>query len=455
MRFLRRMSLRARLTLAATLVATLGLAVVAVVMVVALERAILGSLDDSARAVGRDIAVLVDTGQLTDPLPSYGAAVAQVVDAEGRVRASTPGGDRLAPILGPEELEAARAGSSVELDGTRFGQSDPYRVVGVQAGPADDRQTVLVAMSLTGQVRAGQLVRWAAVAVAVVLTAGLAVLSWIGLGQALRPVEELRRGAEQISGTAGPGRLPVPEADDEIRRLATTLNDMLVRLDAASARQRAFIADAAHELRSPITVLRTELEVQLAHPGAADPDDTAREALIEVRRMAVLVNDLLALARLDETVRSRTSVQVDLGEVVRNAIEHLPDRGVRIRLTTSEGRFVRGDAEALTRLTRNLLDNAGRHAVSRVDVSVSNDGPDVVLSVRDDGAGVPEQDRARIFERFARLDDARGRDSGGTGLGLAIVREIVRVHGGTVRVEDANPGARFLVRLPPATQAEP
>jgi signal transduction histidine kinase len=450
MRFLRRMSLRARLTLAATLVAALGLAVGGTVMVVALERAILGSLDDSARADGRDIAALVDTGQLTDPLPSFGAAVAQVVDVEGRVRASTPGGDRLAPILGPQHLDAARDGAAIELDGTRFGQPDPYRVVGVPAGPPGDPQTVLVAVSLAGQVRAGQLVRWAAFVVAVVLTGGLAVLSWLGIGQALRPVEELRRGADEISGTAGPRRLPVPEADDEIRRLATTLNDMLVRLDAASARQRAFVADAAHELRSPIAVLRTELEVQLAHPGAVDPDETAREALVEVERMATLVDDLLVLARLDEGGRSRATTRIDVGEVADDAVHHLPNPRVPVGLAMSGSVLVQGDADALTRVTRNLLDNAVRHASSRVDVSVSGDGAQVVLSVRDDGAGIPEADRSRIFERFARLDDARSRGAGGTGLGLAIVKEIVRVHGGTVHVEDAEPGARFVVRIPTA-----
>ncbi|HEY9408727.1 MAG TPA: ATP-binding protein [Jiangellaceae bacterium] len=447
MSWVRRLSLRARLTLAATVVAVLGLVAGGLLLLVALDRALLSALDESARADGGDIAALVDAGRLTDPLPTFGAAVAQVVDLDGRVRASTPGGDRLAPIIGPDELAAVRDGEAIDLDGTRLGQPDPYRVVGVAAGPPDDPQTVVVAVSLAEQERSSRILKTGVGLGGLILTAAVAGLSWIGIGRALRPVEGLRAGAEEISGTAALDRLPVPEADDEIRRLATTLNDMLARLESASARQRAFVADAAHELRSPIAALRTQLEVALAHREAVDPHVTAREALVEVERMGRLVDDLLVLARVDEAGRAARDTAIDLRACAVDEAARLPHRRVPVRATPGPPVEIRGDADGLARVIRNLLENAVRHAESEVSVSVDGYAREVLLTVTDDGPGIAQADRARVFDRFARLDDARARDDGGTGLGLAIVREIVTAHGGSVRVEDAGPGARFVVRL--------
>lgn len=450
LRLLHDKSLRARLTVAATGAGVVGLAVGAVLMVGALERALLGSLDDSAASNARDIAALIDADRLGegDPLPSYGAAVAQVVDASGTVIASTPGGDRLSPIVNPDEIDRVRGGSAITLDGNRLGEPDPYRVVGAAAGPPEDPQTVLVAVSLAQQQRSSTILRIGIIAAGVTLTPLLALASWFLVGRALRPVERLRSGAADISGAGRLERLPVPDAHDEIHRLATTLNDMLGRLESASLRQRAFISDAAHELRSPIAALRTQLEVSLAHPELVDGAEAARESLVEVDRMGRLVDDLLVLARLDETDRDMTRQTVDLQQLAADAAAQTPNPRVPITVVDGKPADVHGDERALNRVLRNLIDNAVRHASSAVSVQVERYASTVEVTVTDDGPGVPVADRTRIFERFARLDDARSRDAGGTGLGLAIVREIVRAHNARVLVEDAGPGARFVVRFP-------
>ena len=213
---------------------------------------------------------LVDSGQLPDPIPvAAGTPLVQVVDADDRVVAASAGSDRLVPILLPDDVAAVRDGGVRTIGGSRLGLSGELRVVGESAG-ADGPQTVLVAMSLSEVEGSLQVVRTAMIVGAPLLVAGFAVVCWLLVGSALRPVAALQRGAEDITTTRQAGRLPVPEADDEVRRLALTLNDMLERLERSSARQRSFVADAAHELRSPLTAIRTQLEVARAHPQQAN-----------------------------------------------------------------------------------------------------------------------------------------------------------------------------------------
>ena len=246
-----------------------------------------------------------------------------MLDKQGRVLAATPGGDRLVALLEPAELSAAQAGDAVTLAGARLGDSDPYRVVAVPAGSSADPQTVLVAVPVADQQRTVALVRVAVAIGGVVATAALAVLSWFIVGSALRPVEALRRGAAEISGSQESRRLPDPGTDDEIGRLAATLNDMLARLEAAATRQRTFVADAAHELRSPLTNIRTELEVALRHPRQATWQATAQDALADVTRMSRLVDDLLLLARLDERATESRVATVDIHELASSvATQH-------------------------------------------------------------------------------------------------------------------------------------
>ena len=492
-RWWRAWSLRARLTIIATALLGAGLGVAALLLATTVERSLEAALDTGALQSAREIAALVDAGQLPDPVPvaDEGTAVVQVVDAAGRVRAASAGADRLVSLLRPAQLEAARGGARLYVPGERAGLDGLLRVVAVPAGPAADPRTVVVAVGFAGVQDSVRTLRTGLLAGGPLLLAVLALVSWRVIGWTLRPVEELRGAAAEITGTGGSRRLPVPDARDEVHRLALTLNDMLARLDAASARQRAFVSDAAHELRSPLASLRTQLEVAARLNGTVDVGELARDALLDVDRLSRLVDDLLLLARLDEgTARVPRREPVDLetlaaDEVARYAGARVPIRltvpgtgpgatagaraavaRTRAAVTGGSGTAVTGaeaavtggpgaapvmvsaDPAALRRVLANLLDNAVRHAGTAVDVTVSVMDSEALLSVTDDGPGIPATDRDRVFDRFTRLDAARGRHGGGAGLGLAIVRELVRAHGGTVTLSDAGPGLRAAVSLP-------
>jgi len=280
------------------------------------------------------------------------------------------------------------------------------------------------------------------------LLAVLALIAWRVIGAALRPVEALRSSAELISGTQQDTRLPVPTSGDEIHRLAVTLNSMLDRLAGARARQRAFVADAAHELRSPLASMQTQIDVQQRVEG---PSWQMQELEAEVRRMTRLVDDLLVLARLDADTRPSPAPNVvDLAAVIRS-LTSVPAGRVPVTTTLAAGLplLVRGRHDDLRRVLANLVDNAVRHARTAVSVTAHEDGRRVVIEVSDDGTGIPRADRERVFERFTRLDEGRARDAGGSGLGLAIAREVARRDGGDVELDESATGgltARLLVR---------
>jgi signal transduction histidine kinase len=243
--------------------------------------------------------------------------------------------------------------------------------------------------------------------------------------------------------------VPEPNIDDEVGRLATTMNAMLERLQRFAERQRAFVADSSHELQSPIASSRAELEVAVGHPSTTDWPATAADLLEDNQRMENLVRDLLFLARADDTGLEAPHAPVDLDDVVRTEVDRIRGRA-RSDIVASPVSAVEvsGSADQLGRVVRNLLENADRHAESRVTVELHNSDDTAVIVIADDGAGVPAADQDRIFERFTRLDDSRSRATGGAGLGLAIAKEIVEAHHGRIFVEPGSNGARFVVRLP-------
>jgi signal transduction histidine kinase len=451
----RRQSLRARLTILAALVTAGGLVAGCLLLVWSLEASLLATLDSTARQRAQDVAALAESDRLPDPIPVAGAGsvLVQVVDGRGRVLAASAGSDQAVPLLSPAQLAAGTDRRPRFAGGGRLGEDAPLRVLAWPAHLRGEPVTVIAAVSVGSLGDSIRIVR-AALLVGVPLLLVLVVATtWVTVGSTLRPVGALRRGAEEITGAGASRRLPVPAARDEIHRLGTTLNRMLDRLEETGDRQRAFVADAAHELRSPLAGMRAQLEVAIAHPDAAAWPRTAESVLTDTLRLGRLVEDLLALARLDGGTAQRRET-LDLGAVVDEVAARLAAPRVPVRVDAAPGLRVRGDPEGLARTVQNLLDNALRHAATRVEVTLRAEGALAVLAVADDGPGVPAADRERIFERFARLDDARGRDAGGTGLGLAIVRRVVRAHGGEVTVEDAGAGARFVARLP-AEHARP
>ncbi|MEE6258945.1 HAMP domain-containing sensor histidine kinase [Plantactinospora sonchi] len=438
-----------------------ALAVGGLVLLGALGYALQRTVDTEALKTAEAVARLAGENALPDPLPVAGNQVrVQVVDAQGRIRAASIDADRLVSMLYPDELRQFHAGERdrFPLPGRRLGWDGPIWVVAVPAGPAADPQTVLVAKSTADVRHSVAAVRTILLISFPLLLLGLAAVAWRVIGATLRPVEALRAGAEEITGGARPGRLPVPGSRDEIHRLAVTLNGMLGRLESARARQRAFVADAAHELRSPLANMRTQLEVAQRLGAATDWPSVADDLLTDTHRLSRLVDDLLLLARFDDAGdgRPRSAVPVELGDLLADVADRYPSPPLRVRPPRSP-LWVLGEPDALTRVLANLLDNALRHTTSEVVLEAAAggwDGPAYhLILVTDDGPGIPAEDRDRVFDRFTRLDDARARDAGGAGLGLAIVRQLVRRQGGTVTLADAGPGLRVEVRLPAADRA--
>lgn len=446
-----RFGLRARLMI-------IGVTGVAVALVAgglglygALTYAVNRTLDNGALSTAHEVAAMVAEDRLPFPVPVSGAQVIQVVDAQGRVIGGSATADRLTPLLRPAELDRALAGEPVLVEGARASVSGPLRVSAVrveqgQAGSVSEDLRVIVALQV-GDVLASRTALRNALLVSFPLLVGvLAVIAWRVIGWTLQPVETLRTGAERISGAGRAERLPVPEAADEIRALAVTLNGMLDRLAASRARQQSFVADAAHELRSPLASIRAQLEVA-AHLGEAGrlPVDL----LLDVGRLSALIEDLLLLARADSDTR-RPAVPTRFDALALLAEVAAAYAAARIPVTTTGGAPIElsADRDELRRAISNLVDNAVRHASSRVHLGAEPAGTDVLLTVVDDGPGIAAEDRDRVFDRFTRLDAARARDAGGSGLGLAIVRELVGRSGGTVGFADAAGGLSAQIRLP-------
>jgi signal transduction histidine kinase len=442
-------TLRVRLTLLTAGMLAVALTVGALALTGLFSHGRTGSLDEAVRLRAVTVADLATSRRLPEPLPVVQPGeIVQVLDAEGRVVASSTTASRTLPVLPADQVGVLAERARGADDGLALASTDRSTYdhdARVAVVPLDDGRVVVATVPLgevQGVVRA---LRLALLGLVPVLTVLLGLVTWLTIGRALRPVEALRVAAAQVARTGGPGSLPVPWADDEIGALARTLNEMLDRLERAAARQRGFVADAAHELRSPIAALTAALDVARAHPDAYPTEELVADLAVEVRRTAALVDDLLLLARVGS--RPLDSGTVDLAAVAQEAVDlalaAAERTDVQVRVTgAGEGR---GDAGALVRVVRNLVDNAVRHASGSVDVLVA---PGEVV-VADDGPGVPEADRERVFERFVRLDDARARGDGGSGLGLAIAREIAREHGGEVLLGVApGGGARALLRLP-------
>ncbi len=415
-----RRTLRFRTTVAATLV-------VGVVLTIAAG----GLVELDERLADADVDLL-----LNDDLDAVSAAL-----FDGRPPAEAAElADRRTRLTVSTDDEVVRRDWTLDEKDRRHSDGDDIRAV--------ERRIVVDGASLTltaerdpsaGDGRGGRSAR-VAFGLVPLVTALVAVVVWRSVGRALRPVEQLRADADVIAAAGVDNRLGRPGTGDEVDRLAGTLNSMLDRLGEADQRQRRFVADAAHELRSPLAGLRARLET------GGDPETD----LEQVRRMQDLVDSLLLLSRSDAGQLPQSGQLVDLDEIVDEAILGLGPQAVAIDTTGVVPQQVRGDDDLLGRIVTNLLDNSVRHAEDVVRITLDQVGDAVVLAVADDGDGIATADRERVFERFVRLDTARDRARGGAGLGLAISRELAQLHGGTLAAvaPSAGSGARFELRLP-------
>jgi signal transduction histidine kinase len=431
-------SVRVRTTLAAVVVVGIALALGAVALVRMLRASLVDGLLATAELRAEEVATALEQGAG----PAFGD------DDELLVQILAGG----TVVAASEDLEGR--GSLRTETGIRVTIGDDRYVVAVEdaAAPAGER-TVVVAASIDDvgdavEALAGSLA-WAAPLLLVLVGA----TTWVVAGRALAPVEAIRGEVEAITTAEIHRRVSVPPGGDEVARLAATMNGMLDRLEEGQRRQQRFVADASHELRSPVASLRQHAEVARAHPEGASVGALTEVVLAESIRVQRLVDDLLLLARADERSLEVRRRPVDLDDAVFAEAQRL--RGATdLRIDTREvsaGRVL-GDEPSLRRVLRNLGDNAARHAATTVAFGLAEVDGRVVLSVDDDGPGIPAAERRRVLERFVRLDEARARDTGGAGLGLAIVAEVVTAHGGRVTVDDSVwGGARLRVDLPAAS----
>ena len=268
---------------------------------------------------------------------------------------------------------------------------------------------------------------------------------WFVVGRSLSPVERMRREVAAIPGTRPDQRISAHARAAELERLATTMNELLERIDEAAAARQQFLADASHELRSPLSSARAQLEVGLAYPTGTDWPATATEVMVDIERLQSLASELLDLARVDGGGRLPTTERLNLAALVDQELARYGDPRVTVESTEA---WVAADAALLVRVVRNLVDNARRHAQRAVRITVDADGDVARLRVWNDGAVIPEADRERIFEPFTRLDEARTTDEGGAGLGLSIARRVAELHGGSLVVGTCATGAEFVATLP-------
>lgn len=459
------MGIRASTTVIAVLVVAVSVGLAGTALVVTARTSLIGQISNNAEARAQDIALLAKSGSVPDPIPGRGEdLLVQVVDGSGTVVASSASIEGQVPVVRVTVTTGetrtytvpslADGGDNVNASGEGGADTGiPFFVVESGAKSPTGPVTVIVAASLNpaqqlADVLVPRLVLGLPLIVSVV---GLTV--WWLTGRALRPVDAIRAQAEEISLVSLGRRVPEPDTADEVGRLARTMNRMLDRLESAAVSQRRFISDASHELKSPVASIRTMLDVARRQP----PDDLEQlldDLETEDVRLEELVADMLMLARAEESPAGAHLTDVDLDDVVLAVTRSVKRRGtVGIDLGGLHPVRLHAPSGAIESLVRNLVDNAVRYAEETVWVGVESLDGEAVLTVSDDGPGIPEKDRERIFERFVRLDESRRRESGGTGLGLAVCRAVARSLGGDVRVaEPVHGGATLEARLPLATR---
>lgn len=447
----RRLGVRLRSALAAAAVVAVALGVSAVAFIYTARVTLIGNVDATASERAGEVAAAVTSGdreRVRETLRSTPSelTVVQVLNPSGAVEAASPelaGAPPLSPLR-PAAGETLR-----EKRTLRVGDEDAFRIVGIGVSTPTGIRTVLVGQSLRPVNESTEVLTAILAAGMPILVVVVGMATFWFVGRSLRPVEGIRSRVASITARDLHARVPVPDAHDEVAALAETMNGMLNRLQIAVTGQRRFVADASHELRSPLATIQAGLDTltTAALPG------TARHHVelmrMEAERLGRLVSDLLLLARVDEQGLSLHHDDVDLDDLAYTERDRLAAQHPTLAVHTQVSPVrVHGDVHHLARALRNLTDNAARHAADQVTLRVWADDDGGHVEVSDDGPGVADSDLQLIFERFVRLDASRSRSDGGIGLGLPITREIVTAHGGRVTVEPAAPpGTGLTVRI--------
>jgi signal transduction histidine kinase len=439
-------SLRTRATAVATLLCAVVLAAGGVLLTRTLDRHLTASSDDLSRSRVRDLLDQAAAGELPAVLRNVNDdAVAQVLASDGSVLAASPNVAGKGPIV---DAGVPTEGERRTIRAPDDSETESYRVW-VQSGPSAQGQvTVVEGSSLEAVHEATATVRRTLLVGVPLAAVALGLVIWLVLGGVLARLDRIRAEVDTLGPDQLERRVPGDGRRDEVGRLAATMNRMLARLDESAQRQRRLVADVSHDLQAPLATQRVSLELALASPAAVDPQLLRRDVLGATGEMERLVDDLLVLAAADEGAPVETSA-VDLDVIVLEEAARVRSRGsTAVDTARVSAGPVRGDPSELRRVVRNLLDNAVTHACSRVELRLECRDGLVVLDVVDDGPGVPEADRDRVFERFHRGDPARTRGAPGTGLGLAIARSLAERAHGSLECLEGGPGATFRLVLP-------
>ncbi|MEU8358737.1 HAMP domain-containing sensor histidine kinase [Nonomuraea sp. NPDC048882] len=448
-------SIITRITVFAGAVATLLSALLAVSVMLAIHKYVTQDHINEIAVDGGRVAHEIEHDGVHPLIIEEDGRDLQVVDATGKVVASTPRLRGQPPMADFTPLPKAMA-SNVVCGGV-FPDGD-CRLVVAQSAYRAGQDWVVYSSGRTIPLYVAPWLSATVFGAAALMAAAITVLGHRIVTTAIRPVNTIRAELEAIGESSPQRRVPLPPTHDEIHDLAESVNRTLARLHAAMSQQRNFTSNASHELRTPITAIRAEVEDALVAPEETTVRKLGEAVLVSVNRIETIVGDLLAIARL-EAAQPVDGEPVDLATLVSAKCRDVPGRRKAFDCALQPGVVVTGDPSQLSRLLTNLLDNAERHAAGTVTVRVSHEpasGHDAkrfpmgvaLLEVIDDGPGIEPDKRELVFQRFARLDTARDRNTGGSGLGLVMARKIAHAHGGTLRVEDSTAGARFVLRLP-------
>jgi signal transduction histidine kinase len=449
-----RWGIRKRSVLSAVVVVTFSMLVGGAFLLLVLQSSLVSAAWNDLAVRANDVARLLQEEGIEETRSTLAedrnsAAQVQIIDEANRVAGWSIRGLRSSPMstLRPapgrtmtEELSRVPA----------LGGDDEILVSARGVELHGKRYVILVAAPLEVQTDTLRTVGLLLLAATPLLVALVAVAVWILVGRSLKTVERIRRQVAEIDGRRLHERVEVPPTGDEIAALASTMNQMLDKLEQSDNLHRAFFSDASHELRSPLSTLVTTAEVASLDQSGRTWLDMQQTVLNESSRMQSLVEDLLTLAKVDSHQLQLDVQDVDLEDVLDAEIKRLRTVSSLQINAELEPTRVRGDERRLMQVFRNLMDNAARHAKSTIMVGMERRPGEVVVSVDNDGEIISPEDRNRVFERFARLDASRSSDGGGSGLGLAITREIMVAHGGTVLAAESDGWCRFQVILPVA-----
>ncbi len=446
---MRRATLRTRATILATLITGITLVVASSALVLTLENRLTAGADALARSRANDLLDLAASGDLPSRLTNLDdEGVAQVVSEDGSVLAASPNVSGQPPI---SEVDPGIGFAVSTVDAPDDDETERYRLWARSGNTPDGPVTVYVGTSLESVREASGTLRQALLVGGPLVLVLLGAGTWLVLGGALRRVDRIRLEVDEITDDRLDRRVPESEVNDEVGRLAATMNRMLGRLEAARTRQRTFVADVSHDLQSPLAAQRAQLEVAAAHPESRNVDQLITELLSTTSGMEHLVRDLLFLAAADAGSAPAPATDLDLDDVVLEEAARART-GANVELDTSRvsAAPVHANRSELQRIVRNLCDNALAHARSSVQLVVTTEGSTARLDVIDDGAGVPAAERDLIFDRFHRGDAARSRHDSGSGLGLAIARTLAERNGGTLDLAQDTTRGHFVLQLPAA-----